>query len=262
MFNGFLIMKIVTWNVNGIRAAHGKGFLNWLDDSDADVVFLQETKIQENQLPEELVSPGDYQSAWFSAERKGYSSVAAYFREKPDRIEKGMGAPEYDCEGRSITVFFGKLALIGAYFPNSQDLGARLSYKIGFNDAILAYCDKLRGAGYEIVLTGDYNVAHRPIDLARPDENEKNAGYLPEERAWMTKFLSSGYVDSFRHLHGDIPAQYSWWTFRANARARNVGWRIDYTNVSAGLTARLKACDIHPDVMGSDHCPVSLALAD
>lgn len=255
-------MKITTWNVNGIRAARGKGFLDWLSESGSDVVFLQETKIQENQLPEDLIEPGDYQSAWFSAVKKGYSSVGVYFREKPDKIEKGMGIPEYDVEGRSISVFYDKLVFIGAYFPNSQDLGARLHYKIGFNDAILSYCDKLRGQGYEIVLTGDYNVAHRPVDLARPSENEKNAGYLPEERQWMDKFLSAGYVDSFRYMHGDIPAQYSWWTFRANARARNVGWRIDYTNVSEDLSGRIKACDIHPNVMGSDHCPVNLVLAD
>ncbi len=253
-------MKIVTWNVNGIRAAREKGFIDWLESSDADVLFIQETKIQENQLPDELIKTPTYYSSWFSAQKKGYSSVAVYFRETPDRIEKGLGVSDYDIEGRSITAFYGKIAMIGAYFPNSQELGARLKYKLGFNESMLLYCNQLQKEGYSIVLTGDFNVAHKPIDLARPSENEKNAGYLPEEREWMSYFLDSGYVDSFRYLHGDIPAQYSWWTFRANARARNVGWRIDYTNVSQDISGQIKACDIHQNVMGSDHCPVSLVI--
>lgn len=255
-------MKIITWNVNGVRAVYGKGFLDWLAPSQADVVFLQETKAHQEQLSPELISPPGYQSAWFSAQKKGYSSVCAYYQKKPDEIQKGIGVDEYDAEGRSITLFYGKTALIGAYFPNSQDLGARLPYKLGFCNAMLAYCAALRKKGYGIMLCGDYNIAHRPIDLARPDENENNAGYLPEEREWMTEFLSKGYVDCFREIHGDVTKHYTWWTFRANARARNVGWRIDYTNVSDNLKGKVKDCRIHPDVMGSDHCPVSLVLAD
>ncbi|MDX2225658.1 MAG: exodeoxyribonuclease III [Verrucomicrobiae bacterium] len=255
-------MKIYTWNVNGIRAAREKGFLDWLGESRADVVFLQETKIQPDQLDPALSHPPGYGSEWFSAQKKGYSSVAAYFKKEPDEIQKGMGVAEYDAEGRSITLFYGKLALIGAYFPNSQEGGARLDYKIGFCEALYRYCAALRKKGNQIMLCGDYNIAHREIDLARPRENERNAGYLPEERAWYTGFLEGGYVDAFRHLHGDKPHQYTWWTFRAGARARNIGWRIDYTNVSADLAPRTVACEIHPGVKGSDHCPVSIELRE
>jgi exodeoxyribonuclease-3 len=252
-------MNIVSWNVNGIRAVQKKGFVDWLGETGADVVCVQETKAMKEQLDDELLSPDGYRSIWQSAERKGYSGVAAFVREEPLSVEI-LGTPEFDVEGRTMILEYPNVSILNCYFPNSQPEGARLDYKIGFCDAILDKCRELVANGTNIVLCGDYNIAHKPIDLARPKQNEQNPGYLPEERAWMTTFLGAGFVDTFR-MFCDEPDQYTWWSYRFKAREKNLGWRIDYHCVNEALASSVKRAGIQADVMGSDHCPVVIELA-
>jgi exodeoxyribonuclease-3 len=258
------MLKLLSWNVNGIRACLGKGFLDWVSTENADFICLQETKAQPDQVPGELKEPKDgdgrpYFSYWSSAARKGYSGTAIYSKKPAIKVET-LGIPEFDAEGRTVIADFGDFILISAYFPNSQDAGARIDYKIRFCDAILAYCEARRAEGRHVVVAGDYNIAHKPIDLARPDQNEDSPGYLPEERAWMSKFLDAGYVDSFRHFHAE-PGNYTWWTYRVpSARANNVGWRLDYHCVNPEFAGAMAEAGIQAQVMGSDHCPVSLYL--
>ena len=258
------MVRLFSWNVNGIRACAGKGLFDWLAQASPDVLCLQETKANPDQLGNEFLSPlygsgGAYHSYWASAKRRGYSGVAIFSKVEPRSISF-LGVPEYDDEGRALVADFGSYVLVSAYFPNSQEAGARLDYKLGFCDAVLALCDSLVSAGRHVVVCGDWNIAHTPIDLANPKSNEGNPGYLPEERAWMDRYLDAGYVDSFRHFHPE-PNQYTWWTYRvAGARERNVGWRLDYHCVDRGLLPAVKAAAIHPSVLGSDHCPVSIDL--
>jgi exodeoxyribonuclease-3 len=257
-------MRILSWNVNGIRAVEKRGFVQWIREESPDVLCIQETKARPAQLSPELIGPRDregrlYASYWASAEKAGYSGVAIYSREEPREV-KPLGAGEFDGEGRVLQADYGDFVLICAYFPNSQEAGARLGYKLAFCGAILECCNALVARGRRLVLCGDYNIAHTPIDLARPKENEGNAGYLPEERAWMDAFTGAGYVDSFRHFHAGEPGHYSWWSYRMKARERNVGWRIDYHCVDAAFLPRVKAAAIRPDVTGSDHCPVQIDL--
>jgi exodeoxyribonuclease-3 len=252
-------MNIVSWNVNGIRAVQKKGFVDWLGQTGADVVCVQETKAMKEQLDDELLSPDGYQSIWQSAERKGYSGVAAFVREEPLSVEV-LGTPEFDAEGRTMILEYPNVSILNCYFPNSQPEGARLDYKVAFCDAILEKCQELVANGTNIVLCGDYNIAHKPIDLARPKQNEQNPGYLPEERTWMTKFLGAGFVDTFR-MFCDEPDQYTWWSYRFKAREKNLGWRIDYHCVNEALAPAVKRSEIQADVMGSDHCPVVIELA-
>jgi len=253
-----------SWNVNGIRACAGKGFLDWLAVEDADFVCLQETKAHPGQLPAELLNPLDgqgksYAVYWSSAMRKGYSGTAILARREASRIET-LGIPEFDDEGRTVIADFDDFILISAYFPNSQDGGARLDYKLRFCASVLDYCNAQRAKGRHVVLAGDYNIAHKPIDLARPDQNEGNPGYLPEERSWMDSFTGAGYIDSFRHLCPE-PGNYTWWTYRVpSARANNIGWRLDYHCIDPELLPALLAAGIQPEAKGSDHCPVSLVL--
>lgn len=251
-------MNIYSWNVNGIRAAQKKGFIDWLKESDADIIAIQETKAQEDQLDEELRNIDGFRSYFISAEKKGYSGTALYSKEEPKSVTN-LGIEDFDSEGRTLIAEFEKFTLINCYFPNSQNAGARIDYKISFCDAILAKCEELTKGGKNIILCGDYNIAHNPIDLARPKQNEKNAGYLPEERAWMDKFVRAGFVDTFRMFTtgGD---HYSWWSYRFGARAKNIGWRIDYHCVHESFRDQVAGAKIHPDVMGSDHCPVSIRL--
>lgn len=255
--------SIISWNVNGIRAVEKKGFVEWLLGSGADVVCIQETKASPAQLSEQLISPAGggvaYSSYWASAQKAGYSGTAIYSKVAPDHVGT-MGAEAFDAEGRVCAAYYGKLAVISAYFPNSQDGGRRLDYKLAFCDAMLAFCDKLVADGYDIVLCGDYNIAHKPIDLANPAANEGNAGYLPEERAWMDRFTSSGYTDTFRHFCAE-PAQYTWWSYRTRARERNVGWRIDYQCVNDSFVGAVQSAGILSGVMGSDHCPIRITLS-
>ena len=256
-------MKIQSWNVNGIRAAQKKGFEKWLAECGADVVCLQETKATREQLDAFLVSPKGYQSQWHSAEKLGYSGTAIYSKKEPSNVVVGMGIPQIDREGRVLIAEFDsqKLAVINAYFPNSQREHTRLDYKLEFCDAMLKMCQKYVKKGMNIVLCGDYNIAHEAIDLKNPKQNENNAGYLPEERAWMTKFLGAGYVDTFRHFEKG-PGHYTWWSYRPGVREKNIGWRLDYHCVNEGFMDRVKASTIYPKVLGSDHCPVELTLKD
>jgi exodeoxyribonuclease-3 len=257
-------MNIASWNVNGIRSVEKKGFLEWLSGSGAEVVCLQETKARPEQLSKSLVEPTDeagnqtFRTYWASAKKAGYSGVAVLCRQEPEEVCT-LGVEEFDNEGRVLAVRFGDLVVISAYFPNSQEGGARLAYKLGFCQAMLEFCQGLVAAGKHIVLCGDYNIAHKPIDLAHPKANEGNPGYLPEERAWMDTWTNAGFVDTFRHFCQE-PHHYSWWSYRSGAREHNVGWRIDYHCVDAGLLPRVTASSICPEVLGSDHCPVVLTL--
>ncbi|MDR3123663.1 MAG: exodeoxyribonuclease III [Treponema sp.] len=258
-------MKIVSWNVNGIRAVEKRGFVDWVRRESPDVLCLQETKAQPDQLSEDLrvLKDGEgnaYRSYWASARKKGYSGTAIYSKTEPAEV-KPLGIPEFDDEGRVLQADFGDFVLICAYFPNSQDAGARLGYKLDFCAAMLDRCEVLAAAGRHLVLCGDYNIAHTPIDLARPKENEGNAGYLPEERAWMDAFTAAGYVDSFRALHPGEGGHYSWWSYRMKARERNVGWRIDYHCVDRAFMPRVANSIIRAEVQGSDHCPVQIEVS-
>ncbi len=247
---------IVTWNVNGIRACAKKGFLDWLEAEGADIVCLQETKAWPEQLDEGLARPEGWHSVFACAEKKGYSGVAMYARELAKGLEIGLGIEEFDREGRAIVADYGAFVLINGYFPNSQRSHARLPYKLRYDAAVLERSQALRAAGREVVICGDFNAAHTEIDLARPKPNEKNAGYLPEERAWVTEALETGLVDVFRERHPGENGHYSWWSYRMNARARNVGWRLDYFLCSPGIAEKVSDVRILSDVMGSDHCPV------
>jgi exodeoxyribonuclease III len=250
--------KIISWNVNGIRAMAKKGFVPWIGQAAPDVLCLQETKANPDQLDEELKNIHGYTSYFASAEKKGYSGVAIYTKAKPTEIRK-MGFEEFDREGRVLVLEYPDLTVISAYFPNSQNGGARLGYKLEFCAAMLEFCEGLAAAGRNFVLCGDFNIAHKPIDLARPKGNEASAGYLPEERAWMDTFTGSGFIDTFR-LFNQEPGNYTWWSYVTRARERNVGWRLDYHCVPGYFQKRVAQSTILSDVMGSDHCPVELIL--
>jgi len=252
--------SIVSWNVNGIRAAEKKGLLEYMMKEAADIVCLQETKAKPEQLTEELITPDGYTSYFSSAVKAGYSGVAVYTRTVPLSVAP-LGIAEYDNEGRALAVEYPDFVLINGYFPNSQNEGARLDYKLGYCDAVLSLCDSLVKSGKNVVVCGDYNIAHKPIDLARPKQNEGSPGYLPEERAWMTKYLDAGYTDTFRMFNSE-GENYTWWSYRTRGRERNVGWRLDYFCVNEGFSRRVKSSEIRSEVMGSDHCPVVLELSD
>ena len=249
---------LVSWNVNGIRAAVKKGFLEFLARTSPDVLCLQETKAWPEQLGPEILQPAGYATTWACAEKKGYSGVAIFSREAPRSVEP-LGVDEFDAEGRVQVADMGDYHVVNCYFPNSQEAGARLDYKLRFCDAVLARCEALRAAGHPVVLCGDYNIAHKPIDLTNPKQNEKNPGYLPEERAWMDRFTEAGWLDTFRMFNPE-PGHYSWWSYRFQARARDIGWRIDYHCVNPELRDRVLKAEIWKDVQGSDHCPVTVEL--
>ncbi len=253
------MIRILCWNVNGIRAAEKKGFSDWLLKEQPDICCVQETKAHREQVPKKIVEPPGYRTIWHSAEKKGYSGVLSFVKREPLAV-RTLGIQEFDAEGRVQVLDYKDFSLINAYFPNSQPERARLDYKLAFNRAMLAFCDAERKKGKNIVLCGDYNVAHQPIDLARPKQNEDSPGYYIEEREAMTAFLEAGYVDTFRHFHPDEPDHYSWWSYRARSRERNVGWRIDYFCVNGEFMEKVKSATILPHVMGSDHCPVGLDL--
>jgi len=255
------MIDLISWNVNGIRACEKKGLYDFLAAESPDFLCLQETKAQTEQLYGKFLAPEGYKSYFSDAEKKGYSGTVTYVREtwgEPDAVYT-LGINEFDAEGRTVFLDFPGFTLVNAYFPNSQDAGARIDYKIRFCTAMKEKLDELVAAGRNVVLCGDYNIAHKPIDLARPKQNEGNPGYLPEERAWMDEFIDGGYTDTFR-LFNQEPDQYSWWSYRFKAREKNLGWRIDYFCVNDGFAPEVGNARIHQDVMGSDHCPVSLTL--
>ncbi len=253
-------MKLVSWNVNGIRAVENKGFWEWLAQAQLDVLCLQETKAQPDQLNERLLRPDGYYAFWNSAQRKGYSGVSTWSKVEPLSVQYGLGIPEFDVEGRVIMTAHPGFKLFNVYFPNGGMGPERLDYKLRFYDAFLQHCDALHAQGDRLIVCGDVNTAHRPIDLAHPRENENTSGFLPIEREWVDRYLAHGFVDSFRHVHPDEPGRYTWWTYITRARQRNVGWRIDYFLVSASLLPRVRDADIWSDVTGSDHCPILLEL--
>jgi exodeoxyribonuclease-3 len=252
-------MRLLSWNVNGLRAGIKKGFLAWLESESPDVLLMQETKARAEDLPLEEFAARGYVSRFLSAERLGYSGVGILARREPDEWVEGIGVQKYDSEGRVLAARYGELLLISAYFPNSQHEGKRLPYRLNFGRAMHAYLRRQQEMGRKMVLSGDFNVAHRPIDLARPKQNEKNPGYLPEERGWMDRFLARGYLDTWRHQHPE-EVGYSWWSMRSGAREKNIGWRLDYFCVEEDLESRMVGSDILPEVTGSDHCPVVLEL--
>lgn len=249
-------MKLISWNVNGLRAVVGKGFVDIFNTLDADVFCLQETKLQAGQI--ELELPG-YEQYWNYAERKGYSGTAVFTRVKPLNVTYGMGIEEHDTEGRVITVEYDKFYLVTVYTPNSKDGLARLPYRMEWEDAFRSYLKELEKAK-PVVVCGDLNVAHEEIDLKNPKTNRKNAGFSDEERAKMTELLDAGFIDTFRYFYPDKTGEYSWWSYRFNARKNNAGWRIDYFLTSEILKDKLQSASIHQEIFGSDHCPVELNL--
>jgi exodeoxyribonuclease-3 len=250
---------LVSWNVNGLRAALKKGFFDTFHELDADIFALQEIKALTDQLPDTVINIPGYRSYWYPARKKGYSGTAVFSRHEPLQVVYGLDSEEFDSEGRVITLELSDFYLINAYFPNAQPGLKRLDFKLRFNQAMLAYMERL-AKKKSVVLCGDLNVAHRPIDLANPRANEKNPGYSPEERAWMDEVVeAAGYHDTFR-LFNKEPGHYSWWSYRFNARAKNIGWRIDYFLVDPASRDRIRAASIHDDILGSDHCPVSLTF--
>ena len=249
-------MKLISWNVNGLRACLSKNFMEFFNQADADCFGLQETKLQEGQLTLDL--PG-YHQYWNYAEKKGYSGTALFTREEPLSVTYGIGEEEHDHEGRVITAEFPDFYLIVCYTPNSQEELVRLPYRMRWEDAFRAYLKKLEEKK-PVVFCGDLNVAHEEIDLKNPKTNHKNAGFSDEERAKMTELLNAGFIDTWRYFYPDQEGIYSWWSYRFKAREKNAGWRIDYFCVSESLKDRLQAAKIHTEVQGSDHCPVELDL--
>lgn len=253
-------MKLYSWNVNGIRAAQKKGFMDWFNTVQPDIMGLQETKASPDQLDDELLKPPGYTTYWASAERKGYSGVGLLTKIAPKSVTLGLGIPEYDSEGRTIVADYGDFVFITAYFPNGGRDHSRVPFKMAYKEAFLDYCNRLRAQGRAVIFCGDVNTAHQEIDLARPKENQKTTGFLPEERAWIDKIVQQGYVDIFRELNPTLEGAYNWWSNRSGARERNIGWRIDFFFITPNLRDRVVTAEIHPDVMGSDHCPISLTL--
>lgn len=249
-------MRLISWNVNGLRACVGKNFLDFFNEINADIFCIQESKLQEGQI--DLNLPGYYQY-WNYAEKKGYSGTAIFTKKEPLSVSYGIGIPEHDKEGRVITLEFENFYMLTVYTPNSQNELARLSYRMEWEDAFLSYLKKLENTK-PVIVCGDFNVAHQEIDLKNPKTNRKNAGFTDEEREKFTILLNSGFIDTFRHFYPDAEGIYSWWSYRFQARAKNAGWRIDYFLVSECLKENLKSAHIHTDILGSDHCPVECVL--
>ncbi|MBN1160265.1 MAG: exodeoxyribonuclease III [Candidatus Diapherotrites archaeon] len=249
-------MKIVTWNVNGLRAAYSKGFLKWMEKYSPDILCLQETKLQEEQIPKELKDHSEYYKYWGFAKKRGYSGTAVFTKEKPVNVSYKMDGGKFDDEGRIITLEFKNYFLVNIYAPHSRHDLSRLEFKVEFMDVLIKYLKSLEKKK-PIILCGDYNIAHREIDLARPKDNVENPGFRPEERAKMDKLIDSGFVDTFR-MFTKGNGHYTWWSYRMNARKRNIGWRIDYVLVSKKLSKNIKNAFILSDVMGSDHCPAGV----
>ena len=249
-------MKFISWNVNGLRACVTKGFEDIFRELDADVFCLQETKLQAGQID---FAPEGYHSFWNYADKKGYSGTAIFTKREPLSVTYGMGIDEHDHEGRLITLEFEEFYFITVYVPNSQDGLKRLEYRMKWEDDFFDYINKLQETK-PVVFCGDLNVAHKEIDLKNPKTNRKNAGFTDEERNCFTRLVEAGYVDTFRHFHPDLEGAYSWWSYRFSARAKNAGWRIDYFVTSKELKDRLTSACIHPEIFGSDHCPVELVI--
>ena len=252
-------MKIISYNVNGIRAAVRKGFNEWFESVKADVVLIQETKAWEEDIDTSFYEAMGYHCFIHSAEKKGYSGVMAITKEKPDHVEFGIGETRFDAEGRLMRLDFGELSIINSYFPSGTTGDVRQDFKYEYLDAVQEYIDKLKTTRPNIVLSGDYNICHKPIDINKPEKKKNVSGFLPEEREWVSRFLDKGFIDSFR-VFDQSPEKYSWWSYRANSRAKNLGWRIDYHMVSEPLRSKLKHADILADIVHSDHCPITVEI--
>jgi len=253
-------MRILSWNVNGLRAIHKKGAFNSVFEVDPDIICLQETKAHPEQLPEEVRNPVGYNSYFdHSKLKKGYSGVAIFSKIKPEKIEYGIGIPKFDEEGRTLVAYYNDFVLLNVYFPNGGGGQERLDFKMEYYDEFLKFIDKLKKEGKKIVFCGDVNTAHEEIDLFHPKENAKHTGFLPMEREWIDKVIKHGYIDTFRTLHPE-KIQYSWWDMKSFARDRGIGWRIDYFFVSENLKDKIKKAEILDNIFGSDHCPILLEL--
>ncbi len=252
-------MRIISYNVNGLRSAMTKGFVDWMKTDPADIICLQETKAQKDNVDFSQFDALGFEHYWHSASKKGYSGVAVLTRIKPDNVVYGTGHAQSDLEGRVIRLDFGDITLINAYFPSGTSGDERQTYKYQWLDEFHGFLLELAKERPNLVVCGDYNIVHKPIDIHDPVGNKNSTGFLPDERAWMDKFFASGFVDTFRHFNQD-PHQYSWWTFRANARNNNKGWRIDYINVTTPMLDKLSGAHIMQDIKHSDHCPVFLEL--
>lgn len=252
-------MKIVSYNINGIRAALRKGFAEWLAQHDFDVVCLQETKAMRDQVDLEAIENLGYQSVWYSAQKKGYSGVATFYKNEPLLTTMGIGIDQYDQEGRVLLTDFGDWTLLNCYFPSGSSKEIRQEVKMSFLHDFQLWVDELKASYPKLIVVGDYNIAHREIDIHDPVRNKKSSGFLPEEREWMTQWFASGFTDAFRYVRPE-EVQYSWWSYRANARANNKGWRIDYQSVTNNLCPCIIDAYQLPDAMHSDHCPVVLEI--
>lgn len=253
-------LRFLSWNVNGIRAVEKKGVLDWLYSEKPDILCVQETKAQTNQLSSNLLSPNGYKTQFSSAERKGYSGVATFTKTEPKKTETGFGIKKFDSEGRILIHDYDDFILFNIYFPNGRMSEERLNYKLAFYDEFLRQVNKLKDKGRKIIICGDVNTAHKEIDLARPKENETTSGFLPVERKWMDKFTECGYIDTFRHFVKD-GGHYTYWDPITRARERNVGWRIDYFFITENFLPSLKKAFIMSEVIGSDHCPCGIEIS-
>lgn len=252
-------MKLISWNVNGLRAVAKKGFVDWIKKESPDILCLQETKAWEEQLDDSIKNIPGYKSYFAEAYRKGYSGVAVYTKEEPLSVKKGIGIEAFDREGRFLILEYEKFTLFNIYYPNGKKDAIRLKYKLDFYEAFQKYAVNLKNQGKRLIICGDVNTAHKEIDLARPKQNQKTSGFLPEERAWIDRFLAEGFYDSLR-LFTDKGEIYTWWDMITRARDRNVGWRIDYFFISENLKENITNAYTMPDVMGSDHCPIAIEL--
>lgn len=254
-----IVRKIISYNVNGVRAAMRKGLTNWLKESNPDIFCLQELKAQEDQVDQKEFEELGYHHYWFSAEKKGYSGVAILSKEEPNHVEHGMGNDLYDSEGRVIRADYDEYSVISVYHPSGSSGDARQDFKMKWLSDFYDYIKGLKKSHPKLVISGDFNICHKPIDIHNPVSNKNSSGFLPEEREWLSEFLELGFVDSFRKFHPE-PDQYSWWSFRANARANNKGWRIDYNMVSDKLEGQISDASILQEVVHSDHCPVVVEM--
>jgi len=253
-------LRIISFNVNGIRAISKKGFLEWLNTDAPDILCIQETKAHPDQLTQDILKPKGYSTFWSSAVKKGYSGIGVFTKVQPLSVKKGLSLKEFDDEGRTLILDYGNFILLNVYFPNGGAGNKRVPFKMKFYDSFLKVVEKFHKAGKNVIICGDVNTAHAEIDLARPKENEKNTGFLPQEREWIDKLLSKGYIDTFRHFN-DEKGHYTWWDYKTRARERDVGWRIDYFFINKEFVSHLKKSFILKDVLGSDHCPVGIEIS-
>ncbi|MBK7183314.1 MAG: exodeoxyribonuclease III [Bacteroidetes bacterium] len=251
--------KIISYNVNGIRSAISKGFMDWLKAANPDVICLQEIKAEPGQIDVKVFEDAGYHHYWYPAQKKGYSGVAIFTKQKPTYVEYGCGMEKYDFEGRVLRVDFGDVSVMSVYHPSGSSGEDRQAFKMQWLADFQKYIDNLKKERPKLIICGDYNICHQPIDIHNPKSNANSSGFLPEEREWIDNFMKSGFVDSFRHFNKE-PHNYSWWSFRANSRAKNLGWRIDYNLVSKNMEANMKRATILPEAKHSDHCPVVLEI--